>query len=899
MVAEFQRDTLLPFQSHYLTIDGLRLHYFDEGPPRPASGTGHSPPVVILLHGNPTWSFYYRNLITALRQSFRVIAPDLIGFGLSDKPRDVHFRAHDRVEHLERLIEHLGLSSFSLVMHDWGGPIGSSLAVRRPERIERLVYFNTTLTETESLPSFIKFAASPLVGRFLLKNTTHFVRLLTEFGVTRLLPREIKAGYYFPFRSRKERAAIWDFVADIPFSSQHPTYSELIEMAGKLPSLRHIPVLIVWGLKDPCFHRAMLHQVAKHFPQAEVMEIPDASHLVLEDAPEECCRTVSRFLLNQVAGPGKPTLATQVDEGAKCDDRKKEVHALYAKFQAYAEAHPSAHAVIVPQVHHELFGIFGIRGAEGASISHIHCSVGSLLSLVRQYERGLSDLGLRPDDKVLMLVSPGVDFLALSFAVMGRGAVPVFVDPGMGLENLSRCIEDTRPDVFIGVPKAQLLRIVQGELLKKIRLKLTVTNWSFGVRHTTGSLKRFSSTPLPSVEVRQDAPALIAFTSGATGSPKGVIFTNAMLERQTKIFAEIFGFRGGKKDLPLLPIFSLFSLPLGVCSVFPPMDTARPLDLSPQLIVKAIHDLGISYSFGSPTLWNKIAEYCIRHEISLPSIERLFMAGAPVGGAVISNVTRVCPQAQVCTPYGATEALPVTLAPLPECGDRSGKVKAKGGDVGTPIGAPIDGLSARIIKSVNGPILHFEDTVPCEPFEIGEIIVSGKHVSPGYTHRPEADTLAKIADGESFWHRMGDMGYADEEGKLYFCGRKAHAVFCEERPFFSDPVEFVFNQHRKVKRSALIGLFSGKIPAVAIEPFPEYFPQTVEDREAFGTELRALAQTSSVTAGIERFFFHPNFPVDARHNAKIFRDKLGVWATERCLCEEGGESSADAEPQAA
>ncbi|MFM8537706.1 MAG: alpha/beta fold hydrolase, partial [Planctomycetaceae bacterium] len=228
------------------------MHFVDEG---------HGP-VVVCLHGNPTWGFLFRNLVASLRHRYRVIVPDHVGCGLSARPAAVLFRAADRIDHLEELFDELGIGSFSLVMHDWGGPIGTGLAVRRPNDVERLVYFNTTLADTDLLPGIIRRAASPLIGRMLTQHTMHFVKLLTSLGVVHSLPREIKQGYHHPYQTPAARQAIWGFVRDIPFSQSHPTAPLMQEMIAGLPALADKPVKIIWGMRDPCFHPGILRRVA-------------------------------------------------------------------------------------------------------------------------------------------------------------------------------------------------------------------------------------------------------------------------------------------------------------------------------------------------------------------------------------------------------------------------------------------------------------------------------------------------------------------------------------------------------------------------------------------------------------------------------------------------------------
>ena len=843
---KFNRDQLLPYESRFLDVDGAKLHYLDEG-------EGHP---VVLLHGNPTWCFYFRHLIRDLKDQFRVIAIDYIGCGLSDRPKDRHYRAVDRADQVEAVIEHLQLTDFSLVMHDWGGPIGTLVALRNLSRVRRLVYLNTTLTETESLPLSIKLAASPLVGKFLTQYTKRFLKLTTSYGVCRKLTPEVRRAYYYPYRTKARRSAIWDFVSDIPFQSSHPTYVDMLSLAERLDDLRSVPVQIIWGLKDPCFHREMLSKITRQLPHADVLELPDASHLVLEDA-EEVANPVIRGFLS-----GSSSRQISADKEAL---ERSSRNPLYAALMEQLRERPKNDAVIVPAF-------------LGDPPRFSHANYKSLSSLVNRYRRGLEKLGLEPGDKVVMLVTPGVDFVALSYAVMGSGAVPVFIDPGIGKDGLLRCIEDIEPAVFIGSPKAHVLRLLKRSAFQGLKFHLMATAWSLPGTLNLSLLQRFSSMPLP-VENNPDEIGLIAYTSGATGHPKGVIFTNNMLQAQLEIFSSEFGLEPGRKDLPLLPIFSLYSIALGVCSVFPPVNPTRPLSLDPRRIEWIIQDLSIDYSFGSPTLWNKIAEYCIRSRVTLPSVRKVFMAGAPVSNETLAQVEKILEGGEVYTPYGATEALPVTLVSSQQLGPEA-EVPASGGEQGTPVGEPVSLLDLKIVARQEGVVEDIADFRELPAFEVGEVIVSGPNVSANYLKRPEADEIAKVRDGEDFWHRMGDMGYLDPEGRLYFCGRKAHLVETPERTYYSVPCERIFNRHPKVYRSALISLEGRPAAGIVVEPYPKFWPDDEKSQERFLVELRNLAKESEITNQLDEFFFCESFPVDARHNAKIFRDKLSAWVAE-------------------
>ena len=852
---------LYPFRSRFVTVgrgtagggtQGHRMHYVDEG----------SGPVVVCLHGNPTWGFLFRNLIAALRDDFRVIVPDHIGCGLSDQPGDVCFRAGDRIGHLEDLLAELGVGRFSLVMHDWGGPLGTGLAVRRPADVERLVYFNTTLAEMALLPGMIRRAAAPVIGRLLTQDTMQFLKLLTSFGVVQAMPEEVKRGYLRPYRSRAGRRAIWGFVQDIPFSPSHPTAPLMDDMVARLPALADTPVKIIWGMKDPCFHPGILRQVAARFPQADVVRVPDASHLVLEDAPGRSIAAVREFL-----GPAPVVAPAATAPPLTAAASRVSAGGLYEALRSAATAMPWVSAVTKVSF-----------PRWRATPQYDTLDFGSLAARIDAYEHGLMEAGLRAAERVIMLVTPGADFLALSYAVMGRGAVPVFIDPGMGVDAVVACMREAEPSGFIGVPRAHLLRLKAGELFRSLRFSVVAGRFPPCGAMRLCDLRRPSAAP-PTPVPRGDAdPALVAFTSGATGRPKGVVFTNRMLSEQLAVFRGQFGFRGGDQDLPLLPVFSLFTAALGVGSIFPPLDPSRPLSLVPSQIIRVMRDLGNQTSFGSPALWSKIGEYCRQTGATLPQLRRVFMAGAPVSQTTIDLVKAACPQAESFTPYGATEALPVTIASADDLWqDRP--VLAVTGEQGTPVGRAIDGVALRVVQPLTGqPVMPLVD---CPERVIGEIVVSGDTVSREYLRRPEATATSKIHDGDRVWHRMGDMGYLDAAGHLYFCGRKAHVVSTPDRTFHSVPVENVFNRHPQVRRSALIEVAGG--PALAIEPAS--WPLTPQARQTLAAELRAVGVGDPVTAAIRRFYFHQSFPVDARHNAKIFRDRLGAWAVAQTAIE--------------
>lgn len=856
---------LIPWESHFFEYkDGIKIHYFDEG--------SKEKPVLLLVHGNPTWSFYFRSLIKKFSATHRVIAADFIGMGLSDKFSARTLRAIDRSEELNALLSNLGIEKFSILMHDWGGPIGTRVALDRLKDVEAVIYLNTTLTETESLPPFIKLAASGPFSKIITATTTQFLHFTVRLGVSKALAKPVRDAYFLPFPDCASRKAIYDFVRDIPFSSDHPTHRDLSDLAIDLPKFSQIPVLILWGLKDPVFHRGMLKRVAAHFPHAKVVEYPDASHLLLEDKAEEVSIEVEKFLL------GRTNQDLPKVEAAAKDSRT--APNLIESFFLSAAQFPEQSASIQVQLGAVVagFNLPGLFGRQSESISYDMCSFRDLRSRVYQYQRGLLALGLTPGKRIIMLLSPGHDFLAFSFAIMACGAVPVFIDPGIGIEKICSCIEDVEASGCIISPKAQLLVLLKRSLFKKMHILVNASRIPLGFGTTLDFFSGFSAASTQISEYPPSATGLIAFTSGATGTPKGVIFSNQMLAAQLEILKDTFGLSGGKADLPLLPIFSLYGSSAGVTSVFYPGDPGRPLDLNPAQLCKVIRDLEIETSFGSPTIWSKIALFAAGQASELKSLKKVFMAGTSVSAKVIEQVKSVCPQAQIYTPYGATEALPLTLSPASELSEQN--EKSISGMEGIPVGKVLAGIDFKVIRIVEGTIAKLSDIEELAAGEIGELIVSGKNISREYINNPQANARFKIHDSDSIWHRVGDACYLGSDKKIYYCGRVAHSITRLGFPtVYSEPVEIIFNRHPKVRRSALISVGEATSAAIAVEPYPEFFPDSQAAFNDFVAELKQTAISCSYTAEIKDFFFFHNFPVDARHNAKIFRDQLGRLAS--------------------
>ena len=394
---------------------------------------------------------------------------------------------------------------------------------------------------------------------------------------------------------------------------------------------------------------------------------------------------------------------------------------------------------------------------------------------------------------------------------------------------------------------------------------------------TLNQVKRSGQADYQMSDTTEDQEAAVLFTSGSTGPAKGVLYTHGMFDQQTRVLREHFGILPGEKDLPTFPLFGLFSTGMGMTSVIPDMDPTCPAKVNPENIIRPIQNYSITSSFGSPALWDTVSRYCNKKGVRLASLKRILIAGAPVSGTLLKRFGSILePNCKVQTPYGATEALPVTSIDRQEIINETWPQSEKGN--GTCVGKPVPGAEIKIIQISEEPILKWEEGLEVSKGQVGEIIVKAPWVTKTYYNREDVTKLAKIPDGETFWHRMGDVGKLDEQNQLWFCGRKSHRVITNLETLFTIPCEALFNQHPDVRRSALVGIDSGSYrqPVIIIEP--ENKNRVANNKEAFTQELLEIAASSSHTRPIKKVLFHPDFPVDVRHNAKIFREKLAAWA---------------------
>jgi len=526
-----------------------------------------------------------------------------------------------------------------------------------------------------------------------------------------------------------------------------------------------------------------------------------------------------------------------------------------------AQTHPHTCAVRAP---------VGDDPAQPGRIAYVERSFAELDAEADAAARLFQSRGILRGTRVLVLVSPGLDLLRCVFALFKIGAVPVLLDPGMGLKNFLACVRHSEPTALVAIAKAHWLAFFFRSALAsaKIRVRVGGSAWE-------RELAAHKSKDLfPLAQTQADELAAILFTSGSTGAPKGVCYEHGFFEAQVRLIRERYGIQPGEIDLPLLPIFALFNPALGMTTIVPEMNPSRPAACNPARLVQAIRQNGVTNSFGSPTLWALVARHCEAKGHDLPSMRRVLAAGAPVHPTLLRRLKKILPNGTVHIPYGATEALPVSSISLDEVLGKTWTQTEQGR--GSCVGSVFPGVEARILPLIDGPITNLHDAPTLPDGQIGEIVVRGPSITRVYDRLPIATARAKIpaedpTDPKAVWHRMGDVGYRDAQGQLWFCGRVAERVETTAGVFYTDCVEAIFNRHPRVARSALIGLGQAPAqrPALVVEPLPGHFPKNQIEREKFSAELRALAVAG--TPELAEIFYKKSLPVDVRHNAKIHR----------------------------
>jgi acyl-CoA synthetase (AMP-forming)/AMP-acid ligase II len=536
---------------------------------------------------------------------------------------------------------------------------------------------------------------------------------------------------------------------------------------------------------------------------------------------------------------------------------------IAARFDEQAKLRPFARAIVFPDSKDR----FGNTTWSQLTFRQAH-------RLCDEYARGLHKMGVGTGHRVSLLVKPCLEFIPLVFAVFKVGAIPVLIDPGMGLDNFLACIERIKPKVLMGEPLAQVLKLVKREPFASVNH--TITNgprtWFWG-GVSLPELRVQGDTPFQTVPRGTDDEAAILFTSGSTGPAKGVTYTHGIFQAQTNHIRDIYGIEPGEVDLACFPLFGLFSAAMGMTVVIPDMDPTKPAQADPEKLVEAIETHACTSAFGSPAIWKNLAAWGVKTGLRLPTMKRILMAGAPVPVSLHEQFQTIFDgKAELHTPYGATESLPVASFASHELLAETAALTRQG--KGVCVGRVAPDMTVRFIRITDDVLDEWSDDLLVEDGQIGEIVAEGPVVTQEYKDEPGHTTKAKIDKNGRKLHRMGDVGYRDNLGRIWFCGRKSHIVHCPDGTMvFPVPCEALFNEHPDVYRTAVVDV--GGKPGVVVELEPGT-PKS--KRPAVRTALLQIARAHDITNRIDTVWFHSGFPVDVRHNAKLHRPELSAWA---------------------
>ncbi|MEI3865829.1 alpha/beta fold hydrolase [Microbacterium sp. CCNWLW134] len=834
-------------------------HVLDTGPALERLGVAPRG-TILAVHGNPTWSYLWRSVVArsfaaaeAGAPAWRVVAVDQLDMGFSERT-DVPRPLAQRVRDLAALTDTLALDGPVVTLgHDWGGVISLGWAIDHPELLAGVMLLNTAVHHPEGvpIPAPLRLAGARGVLAASTVQTTAFLDTTLALASPALSP-EVKAAFRAPYGAADRRRAIGGFVADIPVDARHGSFAELQRIADGVSRLT-VPALMLWGPRDPIFGDRYLDDLAERMPQADVHRFEGAGHLIAED------RDYASAVLTWLADAYEVAPTSHTDA-----EPLTEWTPLWERLDARRD--DDATAVIE-------------MGATGATrrVSWRH-----LDDRVRTLAAGLTAVGVRPGDRVSLLVPPGPTLTAIIYACLRIGAVVVVADAGLGLKGLTRAVRGAWPDVVIGeLPGLAAARVLGWPGMRiSVPTLPSVSARALGIRHSLADVTRAgTAAELPPIPGPDD-PAAILFTSGSTGPAKGVAYTHRQLSALRDILAAHFDVSPGTGLVTGFAPFALLGPALGTLSVTPDMDVSAPRTLTATAVAAAVRASQARIVFLSPAaILNVVATadaLTADDRAALAGVETFLSTGAPISETLLAAAARVMPNATAHTPYGMTECLLVTDITLEGI-----RAAADAPDAGVCVGSPIGGNRIRISA------LDADGRATGNPSEasgvLGEILVSAPHLKDHYdrlwlTDR-EAARETPVDGGR--WHRTGDVGHLDAEGRLWVEGRVPHVLVTADGPLAPVGPEQQIEKVDGVRRAAVVGVGpQGLRQAVAVI---ETTPATKAPGLA-APELAARIRTAT-DVSLVAVLAVPALPTDIRHNSKIDRTRLSVWA-ERVLAGE-------------
>ncbi len=817
---------------------------------------------LLCVHGNPTWSYLWRSVaartLDVARSGgpvWRVVAVDQLDMGFSERTADQH-RLADRVRDLGALTDELGLTGPVVTLgHDWGGVVSLGWAVDHPDLVVGVATCNTAVHQPDDapIPAPLRLALRPgLLGRGTVLTPAF---LETTLAIAHpALDRAVADAYRAPYRGAARRGGIGGFVADIPVDASHPSAAELDRIAAGVAAL-DVPALVLWGPRDPVFLERYLDDLVDRLPHADVHRFEGAGHLLPDDA--DVAGTVLDWLGDRLPD-GRAGAGTRfpADDRAATDASRP----LWAALDDLRDADEPA--------------LVEMAAAGGPRT----ISWRLLARRVDEVAAGLVDVGVRPGDRVSLLVTPGADLTAVLYACVRIGAVVVVADAGLGLRGLTRAVTGARPDWVVGalpgLGAARALgwpgrRIATVSLPRPARALL-------GVEHTLAEVARRGARRLAAGAAlpdgpSPDAPVAVLFTSGSTGPAKGVVYTHAQLAAVRDVLAAQYDVGVGTGLVAGFAPFALLGPALGARSVAPDMDVTAPRTLTARAVADAVAAADATVVFLSPAaLANVVATASALTDADRTALARvrLFLsAGAPVPAALLEAATELMPNAAAHTPYGMTEGLLMTDVDLP------GVRAAASAEPGICVGVPATGVRVRIapLDDAGRPT----GALTTDAGVTGEVVVAAPHVRDHYDRLWRTDRVARAGVDDPRGHRTGDVGHLDAAGRLWIEGRLQHVLTTPDGVVTPVGPEQRIERVDGVGRAGIAGTGpDGTQQVVAVV-------ETVPAARRPGLAPAVLATAVRAAAGVPlaAVLVVPVLPTDVRHNSKVDRARLSRWAS--------------------
>ena len=879
--------------SHTIAVPGAgtdaglvrEWHYLDSGPE--LGRLGVTPIGTILaVHGNPTWSYLWRATVAESvraaesgEPAWRVVAVDQVDMGFSERT-DVHRPLAQRVADLDAFTRALAIDGPVVTLgHDWGGVVSLGWAVDHPDLLAGVALLNTAIHHPGGVPIPLPLRLAGARGMLAASTVATTAFLDTTLSLASPpLDASVRDAFRAPYRTADRRRAIGGFVADIPVDARHESIAELERIAAGVARL-DVPALMLWGPRDPIFSDRYLDDLVDRLPHADVHRFEGAGHLIAEDRPYADALSVwldeHHDRLTGLVGPaGREVDAQSIGPAGR------EVDA-----QPGASADPSFSPIWQRlEERRNVDAIAVVDMAPGGSRTPRRVSWRQLDDRVSRLAAGLHAVGVRPGDRVSLLVQPGATLSAVVYACLRIGAVVVVADAGLGIRGLTRAVRGSWPDVVIG----ETIGLTAARALGWPGMRISVARLprvsatALGVSYSLGDIvQRGTDADLPAVPAPDD-DAVILFTSGSTGPAKGVAYTHRQLSALRDVLAEHFGVTEETGLVTGFAPFALLGPALGTRSVTPDMDVSSPRTLTAAAVAAAVRECDARMVFLSPAAILNVVDTAgtltANERDALAGVRTFLSTGAPVGTRLLESAAALMPNATPHTPYGMTECLlvtDVTLDVLREVADAP--------DAGVCVGSPIG--SNRVLVSA----LDAEGQASGLPSDaagvLGEIVVSAPHLKDHYDRLWLTDREAvRDTDGAAStdpgvrWHRTGDVGHLDADGRVWIEGRLPHVIVTADGPIAPVGPEQAVERVDAVRRAAIVGVGPRLLRQVVA--VVETLPPTTRPGLADPSLTRAVRD--QVGLPLAAVLAVPTLPTDIRHNSKIDRSRLSLWA-ERML----------------